>query len=477
VIRLTSYNLAVLIVFSTLASADLKIKTRTTVMGHSTESTVYIKGARERTETSFGGRGGATIMQCDQKRMITVSGNQCSVMPMGGGETSCPTMPNLRAMGREMPEAEAAPRKGGVLTITRTSADTGERQDMFGYKARHIKTTMMMESSPDACNQSHMKMEQDGWYADLSAGFSCADESYKSLACGAGGGKRGCSDRVVMKGGGGAALGFPMKQTTTMTSEQGTFTMTTEVVELTSATLEAPLFDMPPGCKVTDLSAMMGGGLAASHDEGAPEDTAAPKPPPTPAAPAAPPALVAAPKSAGVVRVGVVKIKDMTGQSLPTDNLRLNLLSEFERNNMEAVPLQTDAPQSDVENEARTKQCDYVVYTVPMLVKDAGTGGLPPASLPKGVTLDPAKFQAVTAITLYKVGNPVPDFKDLPLAADANQFAVDAVMATFALESDKVAQQIAADAHPKPAPKPAAKTPAKAPAKTPPKPGATAKPN
>ena len=26
------------------------------------------------------------------------------------------------------------------MTITRTSADTGERQDMFGYKARHIKT-------------------------------------------------------------------------------------------------------------------------------------------------------------------------------------------------------------------------------------------------------------------------------------------------------------------------------------------------
>lgn len=473
-IRLSSYTLAVLIVFSTFASADLKIKTRTTVMGHSTESTVYIKGARERTEMSFGGHGGgATIMQCDQKRMITVSGNQCSVMQIGGGETSCPTMPNIRAMGREMPEAEAAPRKGGVLTITRNSSDTGERQDMFGYKARHIKTTMTMESSPDACNQSHMKMEQDGWYADLSAGFSCGDESYKAMACGAGGGgKRGCNDRVVMKGGGGAALGYPMKQTTTMTSEQGTFTMTTEVVELTSATLEAPLFDMPPGCKVTDLSAMMGGASAPTHEEAAPEPAAAPKASATPA-PAAAPAPVVAPKSAGVVRVGVVKIKDMTGQSLPTNNLRLNLLSEFERNKMEAVPLDADAPQSDVENEARAKQCDYVVFTVPTQLKDAGTGGLPPTSLPKGVTLDPAKFQAVTAITLYKMGNPVPDFRDLPLAADANQFAVDAVMATFVLESDKVAQQIADDAHPKPAAKPATKTPAK----TSPKPGAATKPN
>ena len=164
--------------FSTIASADLKIKTRTTVMGHTTESTVYIKGARERNEMSYGGHGGAvTITQCDQKRMITISGNQCMVMSMGGEEASCPAMPNLGAMARGKSEDEPTlPRKGGVVTITRTSTDTGERQDMFGYKARHIKTSMMMESSPDACNQSHMKMETDGWYADLSADFSCKED-------------------------------------------------------------------------------------------------------------------------------------------------------------------------------------------------------------------------------------------------------------------------------------------------------------
>ena len=175
-----------LVCFSTLASADLKIKTRTTVMGHSTESTVYIKGGRQRTETSFGGHGGSvSIIQCDQKRMITVTGDQCMVIPMGGGESSCPATPNMGAMAREMAGGESTPpRKGGVVTITRTSTDTGERQDMFGYKARHIKSSMAMESSPDACNQSHMKMEMDGWYADLSAGFSCGDESYRALACG-----------------------------------------------------------------------------------------------------------------------------------------------------------------------------------------------------------------------------------------------------------------------------------------------------
>ncbi len=451
--------LAITIVcFSSLASADIKIKTRTTVMGHTTESTVYIKGARERNETSYGGHGGTvSIIQCDQKRMITISGDQCMIMSMGG-EASCPTTPNMGAMAREAAgEEPALPRKGGVVTITRTSADTGERQDMFGYKARHIKTSMMMESSPDACNQSHMKMETDGWYADLSAGFSCPDESYRALACGGRGGKRGCSDRIVVKGGGGAT-GYPLKQTMTMTSDQRTFTTTTEVVELTNTSLDAPLFDMPPGCKVMDMSAMIGG-APTTHLETAPEPAAAPATA-APTAPAAPAAPVVTPKAAGVVRIGVVKIKDMSGQSLPTDSLRLNLMSEIGRHQHEAVALDAEGPHSEVETEALSKQCDYILYTVSTQVKDPNSGGLPPASLPKGVVLDPAKYEALTNVTLYRVGKPLAELKDVPLAADANQFAVDAVTTTFVMESDRVDQQITEDAHPKPAAKPS-KAPAK----------------
>jgi hypothetical protein len=204
-----------------------------------------------------------------------------------------------------------------------------------------------------------------------------------------------------------------------------------------------------------DMSAMMksGGASGESHAEAAPEPAAAAKAAPTP--PPAAPAPVFAPKAEGVLRVGVVKIKDASGQGLPVDNLRVNLISELERNKMEAIPLDADAPHAAVENEARTKQCDYIVYTVPTELKDANTGGLPASSLPKGLTLDPAKYQALTTVTLYKVGNPTPDFKDMPLAADASQFAVDAVMATFVIEADKVAQQIADDAHPKSATKPA----------------------
>jgi len=439
--------------FSTLASADIKIKTRTTVMGHTTESTEYIKGPRMRTETSYGGQGGAvSIMQCDQKRMVTIFANQCSVMPFGDNESSCPE--NMGAMARDVERGEPTlPSKGGVVTITRTSTDTGERQEMFGYKARHIKSSMAMESTPDACNQSNMKMEIDGWYADLSPGFSCAGDSYRAMACG-GHGKRGCRDRVVMKGGGGAALGYPLKQTMTMSSQHGNFTTSTEVVELSNTSLEASLFDAPAACPAMSGSAMTGGAPATAPQAApAPAEAAAP-PPAAPAEPALPP------KPAGVLRIGVVKIKDMSGQGLPLDNLQLNLLSEFGRHQFDTVLLESGTSVQDADAEARAKQCDYFVYTSSMQVKDPGSGGLPPASLPKGVVLDPAKFQALTNVTLYKVGKPAPELKDLPLAADASQFGVNAVMATFVQESDRVAQQITEDAHPKPAAKPA-RTPAK----------------
>src|ERR1700740_3635521 len=75
--------LVFLIFLSVLVSADSKIKTRNTTMGHSSESTVYIRGARERTEGATMGPGASlvTIMQCDQKRIITVNPqtNACMV--------------------------------------------------------------------------------------------------------------------------------------------------------------------------------------------------------------------------------------------------------------------------------------------------------------------------------------------------------------------------------------------------------------
>ena len=72
VIRLT---LALLFLISSSSLfADTKVKTRMTTMGHATESSVFIKGARKRDEMQFGPIKSVTILQCDQKRMITEIG-------------------------------------------------------------------------------------------------------------------------------------------------------------------------------------------------------------------------------------------------------------------------------------------------------------------------------------------------------------------------------------------------------------------
>ncbi len=146
---------------------------------------------------------------------------------------------------------------------------------------------------------------------------------------------------------------------------------------------------------------------------------------------------------------------------MPTDNLRINLISEITRRSMEAVPLDATVPYEAVLAEAQQKQCDYILYTGAAQVKDPGAGGVSlPAAL-RTVKLDPGKYQALLDITLYRVGKPAPELKDVLLAAAADQFGVNAVMAGFEAEADKVAEQVQEDAHPKKAPATTRKAPVK----------------
>jgi len=442
--------LAILILFSLAAAADSTVKTRNTAMGHSSESTVYIKGARQRTEGASMGQGPSfvTIMQCDQKRMITVNpqNNTCMVVPMGGdgGAEAAPAA------------AAGASRKGGTTTFTVDTLDTGERQKMFGLTARHMKSTMNAESSSDACSKTNLHTETDGWYADIAPGLACWTGMTPPPSRSAG--RAGCQDTMRFKHTGAGHPGYPLKQTTTMQVQGQSFTTTSEVVALTSSPLEAALFEMPAGCQIVSsyqelmgMGGATGGGPPRGRPPAPAPEAAAPPPAPEPAAPAPEPAAPAAPaappvaaKTAGVVRVGVVKINDATGENLPLDNLRVNLMSEVTLRQMEAVPLDADGHPA-IAAEAAQKECDYILYTDASQVKDPGAGGVAlPAGL-RGVSLAKDKYQALLAITLYRAGKPLPELKQAPLAADADQFGVNAVMAAFEKEADKVAEQVKKD--------------------------------
>src|SRR6059058_1845319 len=109
-----------------------------------------------------------------------------------------------------------------------------------------MKTSMKMVSSPDACSQNKTDMETDGWYADLSPQLVCLSHPKAYGAVGEGEEKVGCRDRMSFhRTGNGGKTGYPLKSTTTIHSEHGDFSTSTEVVELSKAELDPALLDVP----------------------------------------------------------------------------------------------------------------------------------------------------------------------------------------------------------------------------------------
>ncbi|HEV3467673.1 MAG TPA: hypothetical protein VG148_00015 [Pyrinomonadaceae bacterium] len=242
------------------ASADIKIKARSSFGGQQgPETTTYIKGKRQRSEMP--GQM-ATLTQCDLGRTVMMNGTTrtYTVTPFDGGGAGAPAV--------EAPSGAGGPaRRGGVVTTTMTMTDTGERKEMFGYTARRIKTSMVTESSPDACNPMKSRMESDGWYIDLDTGFDCYDKG--STSYGSYSQQGGCRDAYRTKQVGTARLGYPVQVTTTMYDKAGkqTGTFMQEVVEISKAVLDAALFDVPTDYRqVRDMAEMYSAAPAAGDD-------------------------------------------------------------------------------------------------------------------------------------------------------------------------------------------------------------------
>ena len=239
----------VVILLSSVAFADVKIRQRVTVGGQGTEQTRMIKGSRERRETkmTLGGEAAgmsdmmpnvATITQCDARRTLQVNDRKklYTVDPFDDGSNAAPQ--------RAKAEPQAATRKGGIVTITYAATDTGERRQMFGLTARHLKIVQSMESSADSCGGAQKnKIEIDGWYADFSADFSCPIDLPDAPPPPS---RPDCRDRIVFKRSGTLKTGFLLDGTMTMFNPNGTVasTIRTETLEITRSPLAAGLFDV-----------------------------------------------------------------------------------------------------------------------------------------------------------------------------------------------------------------------------------------
>ena len=343
-----------------ISAQNYKIKQTTSMMGQDMSSTVYVKGSRKRTESSgMMGMGGdvADIEQCDLKRDIKLSDKkkQYFIAPFAtnAGDTNSPT-------GRQSPppagKVTGRVTKGGTLTMTSSINDTGERKQMFGLTARHIKTSMKMESSPDACSASNVQMETDGWYVDLPS-FSCPFSMSGSSMPYQRPEKSGCQDRIVIKENGGGKLGFPL-QVTTMMNGEGSFTQSLETVEFSKATLEDALFDVPSGYSLVnneqdlygrpDMAAMMRAAQDGDNDDKPKSSGRKATPPPMPGM------TTNAPKRAGVKRIGVLVPTNAAGESISTANMQSYLVQQLTNGNVEAIAVGS-------ESDAKAAGCDYTL--------------------------------------------------------------------------------------------------------------------
>lgn len=225
---------------ASVALADVKITTKTVAGGRSITGTTYIKGSRQRTE----GMGYTSIYQCDLKRTIQINDKTRTyfIAPLD----------SEGARGGASSHGSGASRRGGVITYTTTNTDTGERREMLGLTARHLKSKVVIEATEGACNSMNMEMETDGWYVDLPGGLNCAMDGSATPNFSA---DADCVDEVRFKTVGTVKLGYPVMTTTRMkfnTGADGTASIpesssTQEVVDLSKATLDSALFEIPAG--------------------------------------------------------------------------------------------------------------------------------------------------------------------------------------------------------------------------------------
>jgi hypothetical protein len=412
------------------ARSDLKITYRTTTSGQSMENTTMLKGARERTEMKLGyGRDIINVTQCDLKRTIQISDSarKYVITPMDTVDATPHTAPVAGGMSEPS-------RRGGVITYTTNAVDTGERKEMFGFQARHVKTTLIIESSPDACSPMKQRMETDGWYIDFSYGLNCEVGSHAPM--GMPGARGGCRDAVRFNRQGAARTGYALQETMTSYGPDGrvAFSSTKEVIELSREPLDAALFDIPAGYVETantqelygmpsmaDMASQMSNDRAPARESNTANSSNA--------------------KASGSIRVGVVQINNRTDRGVSQEALRQRLIGELQGDGIEAVPLNAISPR-EAESEAKARQCDFILYTDLTLLKTSAAkklGGFLGRATGVG-SGEVGKTEAKIEFQLFAVGETTARLKSAATAKEEG----DEASAGTAL--DQEAKQVSAEA-------------------------------
>src|SRR5687768_16271427 len=359
---------------------DVKIRQRMSTGGvTAVESLLYIKGQRMRSEMP-GAMGFTTIMQCDLKRTVTINEKTKTYLIASTDGSAVSTGEGDGGGAPVAPTAQQPPTqpRGGLVNITNTITDTGERKEMFGFTARRIKTSLVKTASPEACDKDQ-KVETDGWYIDFQYAFECPTQGQKHQPY-VPPQRPGCKDEIRSKTIGSAKLGFPLLVTTTIYQPDGrTSTMTQEVLELSREPLAASLFEIPDGYALAkDTNELYGISTAATA-------SAAYNPRPNSSAASTTSTTASTsnvtnsstPKKPGVIRIGIMlpKVQLTSGDTTQAaETLRKSFAGYLNGPAIEVVTLSAQLPAQAVE-EARQSQCDYIL-SASMNVKKGGGGSM-----------------------------------------------------------------------------------------------------
>jgi hypothetical protein len=385
---------------------DLTITKTISVGGNTLTSQILLKGKRERSETPMPGASNITIRQCDLHRTLTINEDRKNFFVR-------PDMETVDAIKSA---------SGGAVTFTSTVVDTGEKKQVFGYTARHLKISIVAESSANACSPIKQKYEIDGWYIELPGQTDCQRFSpYLPNA-------QSCQDQLLFKNAGKIKPGYPIQETVTVQNGDGpAMSVNTEVTDIKKAPLDAALFDVPQDFHQVKAIAELQGSTQGVPSAG----NAAPAAPPSTGASAPrstqrpstasaiggmilnPQGQMAAqqqamtqmqgmapangmpnfgpgntqpsaglqplgPKAPGKIRIGVVVPQAQLGQgsNAQTDYatpLRNAIVQMMNGPAVEVTTIDARIP-IQIEAEAKQKECDFLLYSS-VTIKHGGGGG------------------------------------------------------------------------------------------------------
>ena len=351
------------------ASQQYKLRQVTNMMSMKSETTIYVKGMRKRTEG--GGYAGSnnnlyTIEQCDLQRTISVNDKKrlYYVDPFSKESENIVFEQERNEKTKTEATTVSAPvQKGGVITMWNNITDTGERKKMYGIIARHVWTTQKIKPSADACMKDSMLIKTDGWYIDLPE-FICPVRQTAAYAGGpalAG----GCRDKYITKQTGKGKLGFPLIEKRTMIMGDGktqsnTFETDLETIEFSTAKLDSMLFEIPAGYTLAkDMNELYEQVDAASiianysrANKGQTNNSIA----------------SAHNKKPGAIRIGI--LEPAGPEQLESSNLQQFITSKLTGNNVDAIAVTSI-------DQAKELKCDLILQSHVNRVKQSSkVGGL-----------------------------------------------------------------------------------------------------